>query len=190
MILNVCAVRNAFSEALFSLLKISLIRVSSPMQTNAIEKNIPWKFFARDLYFTIFPSISTPPLNQTLNTAEATIIPRTNFGKRCHIIVPLVSMTPLVSRSDQNKEIPNAASPSNTFCDALTMTAVSPAISPRISPEAATAAVVSIVPPIHAPATCCAATLSCGKIIGSSQLQSIGMIYNIGMATTITKEMT
>ena len=131
--LNVCAVRNAFKEGVFSFVKISLNRVSNPIQTNAIEKNIPWKFFANALYFTITPSISTAPENQILNIADATIIPKTNLGKRCHIIVPFVSITLLVSRTDQNKEIKNAATPSNTFCDALTITAVSPATSPSIS---------------------------------------------------------
>ena len=90
MILNVCAVRNAFKDGVFSFVKISLKRVSKPIQTKAIEKNIPWKFFAIALYFTIVPSMSTPPLNQMLNTADATTIPKTNLGKRCQIIVPLV----------------------------------------------------------------------------------------------------
>ena len=151
MILNVCAVKNAFSDGVFSFVKISLKRVSKPIHTNAIEKNIPWKFLAMALYFTIAPSISTPPLNQMLNTAEATIIPKTNFGKRCQIVTPFVSMTLLVSRTDQNNETAKAATPNNTFCDAFTITAVSPATSPRIAPDAATAAVVSIVPPSHAP---------------------------------------
>lgn len=164
MILNVCAVRNAFKEALFSFVNISLKRVSKPMQTNAIEKNIPWKFLAMALYFTIAPSISTPPLNQMLNTAEATTIPKTNFGKRCHITEPFVSMTLPVSRTDQNKDIAKAANPNKTFCDAFTMTAVSPATSPSKAPDAATAAVVSMVPPNHAPATCCAASSLLGKI--------------------------
>ena len=78
MILNICADKNALSDWLFSLENISLNRVSNPMHTNAIEKNIPWKFLANALYFTITPSISTPPENQMLNTAEATIIPMTN----------------------------------------------------------------------------------------------------------------
>lgn len=115
MILNVCAVKNAFKDGVFSFVKISLKRVSKPIQTKAIEKNIPWKFLVIALYFTIVPSMSTPPLNQMLNTADATTIPKTNLGKRCQIIVPLVSMTLLVSRTDQNKEIANAATPNNTF---------------------------------------------------------------------------
>ena len=63
-----------------------------------------------------------------------------------------------------------ATTPISTFCAALMMTACRLAASPIISLEATTPDVVSIVPPIHAPATSCATEGSnrCGRISPAS----------------------
>ena len=74
-----------------------------------------------------------------------------------------------------------AATPSSTFCEDLTITLYVSATSPKNLPEATTAPVVSIVPPIHAPAT------SCDR---PSERASQGIRYIIGTATTSTSEMT
>ena len=50
--------KKAFKDLLFSLEKISLKRVSRPIQTKAIEKNMFWKFFAKSLYLPVTPSTS------------------------------------------------------------------------------------------------------------------------------------
>ena len=74
-----------------------------------------------------------------------------------------------------------AATPSSTFCEDLTITLYVSATSPKNLPEATTAPVVSIVPPIHAPAT------SCDR---PSERASQGIRYIIGTATTSTSETT
>ena len=74
-----------------------------------------------------------------------------------------------------------AATPSRTFCDDFTITAVFAAVSPISVPEAATAPVVSIVPPSHAPAT---------SSLSPMRLASHGRRYIIGMAIMSTSEIT
>ena len=60
----------------------------------------------------------------------------------------------------------NATTPISTFCAALMITACWLATSPTIMLDAATPEVVSIVPPIHAPATSSATSGAnrCGRI--------------------------
>ena len=97
-------------------------------------------------------------------------------------------MTPRVGFSarffpwyDHMSDITNAATPSSTFCEDLTMTAVFAAVSPTRVPEAATAPVVSIVPPSHAPAT---------SSLSPMRPESHGSRYIIGIAMISTREMT
>ena len=68
------------------------------MHTNAIEKNMFWKFLARLLY--AIPS-ALLPAKKMLNTIDAITIPTTNLGKRSQITLPDVFSTPLVPRIDQ-----------------------------------------------------------------------------------------
>lgn len=81
-----------------------------------------------------------------------------------------------------------AASPSSTFCDDLTITAVCSAVSPSSAPDATTAPVVSIVPPIQAPATS-STTFGSPSSAGRTSFASHGMTYIIGTAHTSTSEM-
>lgn len=67
-----------------------------------------------------------------------------------------------------------ATTPISTFCAALMMTACRLARSLTIMLEAATPDVVSIVPPIHAPATSCTVS-GLSKSSGSSHEASHGM---------------
>ena len=68
----------------------------------------------------------------------------------------------------------NATTPISTFCAALMMTACWLATSPTIMLDAATPDVVSIVPPIHAPATSCT-TCGSSKICGRIACASHGI---------------
>src|SRR4051812_47296110 len=77
--------------------------------------------------------------------------------------------------------IANAASPSNTFWENLTMVLIFNATSPTSVPAATTAPVVSIVPPSQAPVT---------SWESPSQCAMYGIAIIIGIAVISTSEIT
>ena len=90
----------------------------------------------------------------TKKTIEATMNPRTNFGKRSHITPALTFCPPAAPfLTVHHIERRNAATPIKTFCENLTMTPVFIAGSLIRAPAATTEPLVSRVPPSHAPPT-------------------------------------
>ena len=82
IMLNSCAIKNAYSGVLLFCLKRSAKFVSNPMLVKASANQRPCKFFK--LSFT--PAVVSGQIKNE-NKIEAPINPNTNFGKRSHITI-------------------------------------------------------------------------------------------------------
>ena len=77
--LKPCAIKNVVVYFAFSFVKICLKSVSRPILTNATENNISLKPFA------VLPTLlAVSGSNSKLNTRDAKINPKTNFGNLSH----------------------------------------------------------------------------------------------------------
>ena len=152
----------------FSFEMISFSRVSSPMQTKASEKKTDENIFATpgSSSLPFAPGTKAPLDCSTLKTSEAATKPRMNFGNFSQTIPSDGFWPPAPPRAERYSAMKKATTPINTFWAALMITACWLATSPTIRLDAATPDVVSIVPPIHAPATSSATSgvNRCGRI--------------------------
>ena len=106
-------------------------------------------------FITLPETLAVSGLIRNEKIMEAIIKPRTNLGKRSHMIEADTFFPFLfdLSRYVQKTEIAKAASPKRTFCENLTIVAYLRPVSPAMVPAATTAPVVSMVPPSQAPVT-------------------------------------